>query len=127
MNRRIGIAVVVLAACLAVVGCFNRATPQPSRTYQTGYASWYGRDFQGRPTASGEIFDMYAYTAAHRDLPFGTRVRVTNEANGHSVVVRINDRGPWVEGRILDLSYAAAQALGMLEAGVARVRLEVLR
>jgi len=126
VSKRFVIAVALPAALLAVIGCF-RATPQPSRTYQTGYASWYGRDFNGRPTASGEIFDMNAYTAAHRDLPFGTRVRVTNEANGRSVVVRINDRGPWVEGRILDLSYAAAKALGMLEAGVARVRLEVLR
>jgi len=127
MNRRFGIVVAILVVCLAVAGCFNRANPRQSRTFQTGYASWYGRDFQGRSTASGEIFDMHDYTAAHRSLPFGTRVRVTNEANGRSVVVRINDRGPWVEGRILDLSYAAAKALGMIESGVARVRLEVMR
>ena len=110
-----------------VLGCVRGPRPQYPGGAQYGMASWYGRDFQGRPTASGEIFDMYGYTAAHRSLPFGTRVRVTNEANGRSVVVRINDRGPWVEGRILDLSYAAAKQLGMLEAGVIRVRLEVLR
>ena len=127
MNKGIGIVFTALVVCLAVAGCFNRATPRQSRTYETGYASWYGEGFNGRSTASGEIFDMYGYTAAHRSLPFGTRVRVTNESNGRSVVVRINDRGPWVEGRILDLSYAAASELGMLDAGVIRVRLEVLR
>jgi len=118
---------VALAVILMVLGCVRGPRPQYPGGAQYGMASWYGRDFQGRPTASGEIFDMYGYTAAHRSLPFGTRVRVTNEANGRSVVVRINDRGPWVEGRILDLSYAAAKQLGMLEAGVIRVRLEVLR
>jgi rare lipoprotein A len=118
---------VALAVILTALGCVRGPRPEHPGGAQYGLASWYGRDFNGRPTASGEIFDMYAYTAAHRDLPFGTRVRVTNEANGRSVVVRINDRGPWVEGRILDLSYAAAKALGMLEAGVVRVRLEVLR
>lgn len=118
---------VALAVILSALGCFRGPRPGHPGGAQYGLASWYGRDFQGRPTASGEIFDMNDYTAAHRDLPFGTRVRVTNEANGRSVVVRINDRGPWAEGRILDLSYAAAKALGMLEAGVVRVRLEVLR
>jgi len=118
---------VALAVILLALGCARGPRPQYPGGAQYGLASWYGRDFNGRPTASGEIFDMYGYTAAHRSLPFGTRVRVTNEANGRSVVVRINDRGPWVEGRILDLSYAAAKQLGMLEAGVIRVRLEVLR
>jgi len=118
---------VALAVILSALGCVRGPRLQHHGGAQYGLASWYGRDFQGRPTASGELFDMYAYTAAHRDLPFGTRVRVTNEANGRSVVVRINDRGPWVEGRILDLSYAAAKQLGMIEAGVVRVRLEVLR
>ena len=120
-------ALILIAICLATTGCFNRRGPSAYGGYETGYASWYGKDFHGRPTASGEAFDMYAYTAAHRNLPFGTRVRVTNEDNGRSVVVRINDRGPWVEGRIIDLSYAAATQLGMIEAGVVRVRLEVLR
>ena len=91
-----------------------------------GLASWYGERFQGRPTASGEPFDMRALTAAHRTLPFGTRVRVTHLENGRSVVVRVNDRGPFVEGRIIDLSRAAAEEIDMVEEGTARVRVEVL-
>ncbi len=91
---------------------------------QEGIASWYGVPFNGRPTASGEIYNMYAMTAAHRTLPFGTMVRVHDLENGRSVEVRINDRGPFVEGRIIDLSYAAAQAMGMN--GTALVRLEIL-
>jgi rare lipoprotein A len=118
---------IALVVLLVVLGCFRGPSPQNPGAVQYGMASWYGGECHGSPTASGETFDMYAYTAAHRDLPFGTRVRVTNEANGRSVVVRINDRGPGVEGRILDLSYAAAKQLGMLEAGVVRVKLEVLR
>ena len=88
---------------------------------QRGAASWYGPGFQGRRTASGEIFNTHALTAAHRSLPFGTQVRVTNERTGRSVVVRINDRGPYAHGRIIDLSKAAAQAVGV--AGVGRVTL----
>ncbi len=91
-----------------------------------GTASWYGRNHHGQRTASGEIFDMHGLMAAHRTLPFGTRVRVTNVETGQSVVVRIVDRGPYVDGRIIDVSYAAARALGMVERGVARVRLELL-
>jgi rare lipoprotein A len=93
---------------------------------QQGLASWYGRDFHGRPTASGEIYDMYAPTAAHKTLPLGSYLRVTNLTNGRSMVVRVNDRGPFVKGRIVDLSYAAARELGMLETGVAPVRIEAL-
>ncbi|HEV2426144.1 MAG TPA: septal ring lytic transglycosylase RlpA family protein [Terriglobia bacterium] len=89
-------------------------------------ASWYGRPYNGRPTSSGEIYNMYAMTAAHRTLPFGTHVRVYDLDNGQTVEVRINDRGPFVEGRIIDLSYAAARAMGMAGAGIARVRLEIL-
>jgi rare lipoprotein A len=92
----------------------------------TGTASWYGRDFHGDHTASGERFDQDEFTAAHPSLPLGTRVRVTNLANGRSVVVRINDRGPFTHGRVLDVSYRAAHALGMLRRGTARVRMEVL-
>jgi peptidoglycan lytic transglycosylase len=92
-----------------------------------GLASWYGQPHQGLKTASGEAFDMNKLTAAHRTLPFGTRLRVTNVENGKSVVVRVNDRGPHVAGRVLDLSYRAAQALGMTDAGVARVEVVVLR
>jgi|Deesub1362B_J571_1020462.scaffolds.fasta_scaffold00006_286 rare lipoprotein A len=93
---------------------------------QTGLASWYGADFHGRPTSSKEIFNMYDLTAAHRTLPFGTRVMVINLKNGKSVVVRINDRGPFVRGRIIDLSYAAARAIDMVKDGVVPVRLEIL-
>ena len=91
---------------------------------QTGLASYYGDQFQGRVTANGERFDKRAMTAAHRTFPFGTRVRVTNLENGREVVVRINDRGPFVAGRIIDLSEAAAEKLGMIAAGVVRVRVE---
>lgn len=91
---------------------------------QTGLASWYGRAFHGRRTASGERFDMYALTAAHRTLPLGSRVRVTNLVSGQSVVVRINDRGPFVRGRVIDLSLAAAKVLDLPRTGTARVALE---
>ncbi len=92
-----------------------------------GLASWYGRDFHGKRTANGEIYDMYKLTAAHRSLPLGTLVRVTNRRNGKSVVVRINDRGPFVRGRIIDLSYGAARALAMTEDGVVPVRVDTLQ
>lgn len=93
---------------------------------ERGIASWYGEDFHGWVTASGELYDMYALTAAHRALPLGTVVRVVNAANGKQVQVRINDRGPYVHGRILDLSFAAASTLGMVEDGVTAVYLEVV-
>lgn len=93
---------------------------------ETGQASWYGGKFQGRQTASGEIFDTEKLTAAHKTLPFGTQVEVTNLENGLKVVVRINDRGPFVEGRIIDLSRAAADALDMVGSGVARVEVKVV-
>ena len=91
-----------------------------------GLASWYGPGFVGRKTASGELFTSAEFTAAHKTLPFNTRVRVTNLANGRNVVVRINDRGPFKPGRVIDLSRVAAQRLDMVGSGVARVRLEVL-
>jgi len=94
------------------------------RFFQEGLAVWYGPGFHGKRTASGETYDMHALTAAHPTLPFGTRVRVTNPKNGRSVVVRINDRGPFGGRYIIDLSYAAAKAIGALSA--TRVRLEVL-
>ena len=93
---------------------------------QTGQASWYGEPHHGRRTASGEIYDMYQLTAAHPTLPFGTRVLVTNLKNERSVEVRINDRGPTASGRIIDLSYAAAQKLGLRFGGTVRVRLRVI-
>jgi rare lipoprotein A len=91
---------------------------------QTGKASWYGPQHQGKRTASGEIFDHALFTAAHPTLPFGTRIKVTNLANGKSVEVKINDRGPFIDNRIIDLSLAAAKALEMTQAGTATVRLE---
>jgi len=93
---------------------------------QTGEASWYGDPFHGRQTASGEVYDMEQLTAAHQTLPFGTRVRVENLDNGRAVTVRINDRGPFVDGRILDVSRQAARELGMIGSGTARVRITVL-
>lgn len=93
---------------------------------ETGYASWYGREFHGRRTASGEIYNMYAMTAAHKVLPMNTYVLVTNLENGRRAVVRINDRGPFVKNRIIDLSYAAAKRLGIVGPGTARVRIEAL-
>ena len=104
-----------------------QVTPEPAPVKgQTGEASWYGQPHTGRPTASGEIFDMNQLTAAHRTLPFGTRALVTNLKNGRSVEVRINDRGPRVAGRIIDLSFAAAQALGFASGGTIPVRIQVL-
>jgi rare lipoprotein A len=99
---------------------------RPSRGVFEGRASWYGKEQHGHLTASGERFDMYALTAAHRSLRMNTRVRVINLRNGRHVVVRINDRGPFGKGRIIDLSYAAAKVLGMLDAGVVPVRIEVV-
>ena len=103
--------------------------PEPERRAvgeQSGMASWYGPGFHGNRSASGEVFDQNALTAAHRTLPFGTQVRVTNLNTGLSVVVRINDRGPFSGGRIIDLSRGAAGEIGMISSGVARVRVEVL-
>src|SRR5579871_4663804 len=91
-----------------------------------GYASWYGYPYHGRKTASGEVYDMYQMTAAHKTLPLGSLVRVTNQDNGREVEVRINDRGPFVEGRVIDLSYAAAKEIQMVGPGVALVKLSVL-
>ncbi len=91
-----------------------------------GTASWYGEDFNGHLTANGEVYDMYAFTAAHKTLPLGTVVNVTNEDNGMTTQVRINDRGPYVTGRIIDLSRTAARALGMRDQGTAKVKLEVV-
>ena len=116
MTRRF--AVTFLALLTLATGCASSTSD--------GLASYYADKYQGHKTASGERFDTARLTAAHRTLPFGTRVRVTNLDNGRSVVVRVNDRGPFVSGRVIDLSPAAAKQLDMLRAGVARVKLEVL-
>ena len=103
-------------------------TPMPlhSSYDATGIASWYGRDFHGRRTANGEIYDMHALSAAHKTLPLPTLVRVTNLENGRSVIVRVNDRGPFVKNRLIDLSYAAAKQLGYADRGTTRVRVQTL-
>jgi rare lipoprotein A len=122
----------LLALALFATGCASRPAPPARRggtvgaSPATGEASYYAARFQGRPTASGERFDNGRLTAAHRTLPFGTKVRVTNLSNGRSVVVRVNDRGPYARGRIIDLSQAAATRIDMVRAGVARVRVEPL-
>ena len=103
---------------------------QPLRDHQNfteaGIASWYGGKFHGRKTSNGEIYDMYAMTAAHKTLPLGVHVRVTRLDDNRSVVVRVNDRGPFVAGRVIDLSYAAAHRLGMVDAGTTKVRVDAL-
>ena len=121
------ISVLLFVAMLAGCGCCMLGFGAPRRgKSQTGVASWYGEEYHGRETASGEVFDMYKLTAAHNKLPFGTRVRVINLKNGKSVIVKINDRGPFVRGRIIDLSYAAAKKIGILQCGTAEVRIQVV-
>jgi rare lipoprotein A len=130
------------AACvlaLALAACAHRGggagarlePPQPlnagGEVFQAGVASWYGEDFSGKATANGEIYDMDKLTAAHPTLPFGTLVEVENAANGKRVLVRINDRGPFLKDRVIDLSFKAAQRLGMADEGTAQVNLRVLR
>ena len=137
-----GVAIVVLIVCLGAAQGPNiseaTAAPGPqqanpevrkppkTKPYQVGTASWYGQIFDGKPTASGEPYDMYDMTAAHLKLPMGSYVRVTNLRNGRAVVVRVNDRGPIVPGRIIDLSYGAAQALQFKQRGLQRVRLDLV-
>jgi rare lipoprotein A len=118
-----------IAALLSCAACHHsvRAPPEPGQDPRLeGLASFYGPGLEGHLTASGERFDPEAMTAAHRTLPFGSRVRVTNLANDLSVIVRINDRGPYAHERLIDLSLAAARQLDLLKRGVARVRLEIL-
>lgn len=120
----------LVAVWLSGCGLFThrpapRVEPQPGAV-QTGTASWYGPGFHGNRTSSGEIYDQYELTAAHQTLPLGTRVAVTNVQTGRQVEVRINDRGPFVKDRSIDLSYAAARTIGMIGPGTAPVRLEVL-
>lgn len=147
MRRRLahGLALALLVASLGAAQGPNNseATPAPHKTaptkpkannstekpkaYQVGTASWYGEYFDGKPTASGEDYDMYDMTAAHPTLPLGSYVLVTNLRNGKTVVVRVNDRGPVVPDRIIDLSYGAAQALQFKEKGLQRVRLDLVK
>ncbi len=120
------LAAAALVSALAAPAC-SRLPRARGGGVETGIASWYGPDFHGRETSSREIFDQNDMTAAHKTLPFGTYVMVTNLENDRSVVVRINDRGPFVRGRVIDLSYASARVLGIVGPGTARVRLETLR
>ena len=126
-RSKIAVGAAVVACSLAAGTGLAKAHDQhaPTRTL-AGIASWYGPGFHGRQTANGERYDMYDLTAAHRSLPFGTKVRVTNRTNGKSVVVRINDRGPYVRERVIDLSRGAAQAVNMTETGIAPVTVDVL-
>jgi rare lipoprotein A len=129
---------VLVGLLLFAAGCGRRPraqAPPPSPQVlppavgeaEVGLASWYGDPYHGRPTANGEIYDMNAFTAAHRTLPFDTWVRVTSLENNLFTTVRINDRGPFIEGRIIDLSRAAAQAIGMIGKGTMLVRVEVVK
>lgn len=118
---------VLLVVTILAAGCGLRppAPPEPGRP-QTGVASWYGPGFHGHATTSGEIYDQHGLTAAHPSLPLGTVTRVTNLDTGHAVDVRINDRGPFVKGRAIDLSYAAASKIGVVGPGTAPVRIDVI-
>ncbi len=130
-TRRRREALVLLVLVAAAISCARRKSvrtpvaPLPG-SVEYGMASWYGYPYHGRRSASGEIYDMEKLTAAHRTLPFGAWVEIENLSNGRKVQVRINDRGPFVEGRIIDLSHAAADRIDMLRAGIAKVRLEVI-
>jgi len=122
VRRLLGAA--TLLALAGAAGCATHTRQSPSTL--EGVASWYGPGFHGQRTANGETYDQHRLTAAHPTWPLGTRARVTNLDNGRSVTVRINDRGPYVDGRVLDLSYAAARALGMVESGTCTARIEPL-
>ncbi|WP_298296282.1 septal ring lytic transglycosylase RlpA family protein [Hydrotalea sp.] len=121
---------IVVLLCLLAVACHRKSVPEytlggSGRLHtEMGYASYYADKFEGRKTASGEAFHQSAFTAAHKHLPFGTQVSVINLSNQKSVIVRINDRGPFVRGRIIDLSKSAAKSLDMLRSGVAKVKIE---
>ena len=121
----VGFAAVLLAVPAQEANVPPHADTAPKWT-QDGKVSWYGPGFHGRQTANGETFDTNDMTMAHRSLAFGSKVRVTNLDNGRSIVVRVNDRGPYVGGRIADLSHAAASRLGFLEDGVVRARIELI-
>lgn len=126
LNKALALVISVLVIT-SLVACGTKPPVREIPPYKTtGLASYYGKKFHGRRTASGERFDMHAMTAAHRDIKFGTRVRVTNLKNKRSVTVRINDRGPFARGRIIDLSYAAAKKIGMIRDGVVQVKIKVV-
>ncbi|MEW5976192.1 MAG: septal ring lytic transglycosylase RlpA family protein [Acidobacteriota bacterium] len=133
--NRIWSYVVMFGVAVCLCGCGKKRvavpgvqqTPELGEEERVGYASWYGDPYHGRRTSNGETYNKFSMTAAHRTLPFDTLVRVNNLENGKVAQVRINDRGPFVRDRIIDLSYAAAKEIDMIGAGTARVRLEILR
>jgi len=132
--RRLSMSLLASCALLLMAGQsqaeFKKFTAAPAAApafRQVGVASWYGPGFHGKRTASGERFDQNDFTAAHRKLPLGSEVKVTNLENGRSIVVEINDRGPYAKGRVIDLSKAAARRLGIVEDGVGKVRIEATR
>ena len=116
--------IVTLTVLFCLFPVVSYVSAQEFRQY--GNASWYGNQFHGKRTASGESYDMHEFTGAHRDLPFGTVIKVKNLRNGREVVVRVNDRGPFIKSRIVDLSRAAASMLGIVSRGTARVSIEVI-
>jgi len=122
-----GLFLFFIAACSSSVRFSNNDNKIDSETHQTGIASYYADKFEGRSTSNGEIYSHQELTAAHRSLPFGTKVKVTNLGNGKSVVVRINDRGPFVDGRIIDLSKSAAEQIDMIRTGTAKVEIEIIK
>ncbi|MEM7588414.1 MAG: septal ring lytic transglycosylase RlpA family protein [Acidobacteriota bacterium] len=128
--RRFGsstlLAVWLMLLALTSACATNRYEPPRPDATERGVASWYGEKFHGKPTASGVIYDMYGLTAAHRELPLGTIVDVRNLENGREVRVEINDRGPFIRGRIIDLSYGAAREIGMANAGLAKVEVRIV-
>lgn len=113
--------VIYLLSCCCLIG----AGGSDYREY--GIATYYGDEFHGKKTASGEVYNKYEFTCAHRKLPFGTKLKVTNMKNKKSVIVKVNDRGPWVKGRIVDLSYAAAKKIGMIADGLVKVKIEIIK
>src|SRR2546428_10682069 len=121
--RAVAILACLVPAALAGCGSSAQSAHRADTDAKVGYASFYAHRFHGRATAYGETYDEKALTAAHPSLPLGTRIRVTNLANGRSVVLRINDRGPWAKNRLIDVSYAAAQELRFVREGLARVRI----
>jgi rare lipoprotein A len=124
MRRRIALLGLLV---VLVYGCASTSAPEPIPDILRGVASWYGEEFAGRTTANGEIFDPSLLTAAHRTLPFGTVLDIVNPKTSQSVRVRVNDRGPYIGNRVIDLSYAAAQRIGLIEPGIGEVEIKVVR
>ena len=129
--RSMSLLTVILIFSCTVQNNYNRDRAYNSRVERnsekiTGICSYYGEKFHGKKTANGEVFNMYEFTAAHKSLPFGTKLEVKNIANGKKVIVRINDRGPFVSNRILDLSFAAAEEIDMIKSGTAEIEAEII-